>query len=96
MIPFSPPRIDDKIIEAVVDVLKSTWITTGPKTAEFEEELKKYTNCKEVICLNSASAGLELVLRWFGVGSGDEVICPHTLMPQLLMWFCIVELLLFL
>ncbi|NLL27821.1 MAG: DegT/DnrJ/EryC1/StrS family aminotransferase [Bacteroidales bacterium] len=76
MIPFSPPRIDDKIIEAVVDVLKSTWITTGPKTAEFEEELKKYTNCKEVICLNSASAGLELVLRWFGVGSGDEVILP--------------------
>lgn len=76
MIPFSPPRIDDKIIEAVVDVLKSTWITTGPKTAEFEEELKKYTNCKEVICLNSASAGLELVLRWFGVSSGDEVILP--------------------
>ncbi len=76
MIPFSPPRIDQQIIDAVNEVLRSGWITTGPRTREFESLLKDYTLCSEVVCVNSASAGLELILRWFGVGPGDEVIVP--------------------
>jgi len=76
MIPFSPPRIDQQIIDAVNQVLRSGWITTGPRTREFESLLKEYTACSEVLCVNSASAGLELMLRWFGVGPGDEVIMP--------------------
>lgn len=76
MIPFSPPRIDDKIIAEVVDTLKSGWITTGPKTKLFEKQITAYSGGKATLCLNSATAGLELMLRWFGVGPGDEVIVP--------------------
>jgi dTDP-4-amino-4,6-dideoxygalactose transaminase len=76
MIPFSPPRIDQKIIDEVVDTLKSGWITTGPKTKRFEKELTAYSGCKATLCLNSATAGLEVMLRWFGVTAGDEVIVP--------------------
>ena len=76
MIPFSPPRIDDKIIDEVVDALQSGWITTGPKTKRFEKELTDYTGCKKTICLNSGTAGMELMLSWYGVGPGDEVIVP--------------------
>lgn len=76
MIPFSPPRIDQKIIDEVVDTLKSGWITTGPKTKLFEKKVTEYCGCKNTIALNSATAGLELVLRWYGVGEGDEVIVP--------------------
>ncbi|MDG2332120.1 MAG: DegT/DnrJ/EryC1/StrS family aminotransferase [Flavobacteriales bacterium] len=76
MIPFSPPRIDQKIIDEVVDTLKSGWITTGPKTLRFEEELTAYCGNKATICVGSATAGLHLVLHWLGVGPGDEVILP--------------------
>lgn len=76
MIPFSPPRIDQKIIDEVVDTLKSGWITTGPKTKRFEKLLAQYCGNKKTICLNSATAGLELMLIWFGVKEGDEVILP--------------------
>ncbi len=76
MIPFSPPHIDQKIIDEVVDTLKSGWITTGPKTKRFEVALQKYTGCQRVLCLNSATAGLEIMLRWYGVKEGDEVILP--------------------
>lgn len=76
MIPFSPPRIDQKIIDEVNDTLRSGWITTGPKTKLFERKLTEYCGCKSTLCLNSATAGLELVLRWFGVQEGDEVIIP--------------------
>ena len=76
MIPFSPPRIDQKIIDEVVDSLKSGWITTGPKTKRFEKELAAYCGAPAVLCLNSATAGLEVMLRWFGVGPGDEVVLP--------------------
>ncbi len=76
MIPFSPPRIDQKIIDEVIDTLKSGWITTGPKTKLFEKRLSAYCGNESTICLNSATAGLELMLRWFGVGEGDEVILP--------------------
>jgi dTDP-4-amino-4,6-dideoxygalactose transaminase len=76
MIPFSPPRIDQKIIDSVVDTLKSGWITTGPKTKLFEKKLSEYNGNETTLCLNSATAGLEIMLRWFGVGEGDEVIVP--------------------
>jgi len=76
MIPFSPPRIDQKIIDEVAEVLKSGWITTGPKTKQFEKELSTYCGVSNTLCLNSATAGLELILRWFGVKQGDEVILP--------------------
>jgi dTDP-4-amino-4,6-dideoxygalactose transaminase len=76
MIPFSPPRIDKEIIDAVVEVLNSGWITTGPKTKEFERQITAYCGNKNTLCLNSATAGLELILRWFGVKEGDEVILP--------------------
>ena len=76
MIPFSPPHIDQKIIDEVTKVLKSGWITTGPKTKLFEKELTKYCGNKATLCLNSATAGLEIMLRWFGVKEGDEVILP--------------------
>jgi dTDP-4-amino-4,6-dideoxygalactose transaminase len=76
MIPFSPPRIDKKTTDAVTEVLLSGWITSGPKTKEFEKQLANYCNNESTLCLNSATAGLELVLRWFGVGAGDEVIVP--------------------
>lgn len=76
MIPFSPPRIDQKIIDEVVDTLKSGWITTGPKTKLFEKRLADFCNVPAVICLNSATSGLEIMLRWFGVKEGDEVILP--------------------
>ncbi|MBA2612437.1 MAG: DegT/DnrJ/EryC1/StrS family aminotransferase [Bacteroidetes bacterium] len=76
MIPFSPPRIDDKICNEVVAVLKSGWITTGPRTKLFEKKVTEYCGNKNTICLNSATAGLEIMLRWFGVKEGDEVILP--------------------
>jgi dTDP-4-amino-4,6-dideoxygalactose transaminase len=76
MIPFSPPRLDQKTVDAVTEVLLSGWITTGPKTKEFERRLTDYVGCKKTICLNSATAGLELVARWFGLKEGDEVIVP--------------------
>jgi dTDP-4-amino-4,6-dideoxygalactose transaminase len=76
MIPFSPPRIDKKIIDEVVETLKSGWITTGAKTKSFEEAIVNYSQCKAALALNSATAGLEIMLRWFGVKEGDEVIVP--------------------
>ena len=76
MIPFSPPRMDQRIIDEVVDTLKSGWITTGPKTKKFEKLLTAYGGHQSTLCVSSASAGLELMLRWFGVKEGDEVIVP--------------------
>jgi dTDP-4-amino-4,6-dideoxygalactose transaminase len=68
--------MDQKIIDEVIDTLKSGWITTGPKVKRFEEKLTAYGGHKATLCVNSASAGLELMLRWFGVQKGDEVIVP--------------------
>lgn len=76
MIPFSPPRIDQKIIDEVTLALKSGWITTGPRTKLFEKKITEYCGNKSTVALNSATAGLELILRWFGVKEGDEVILP--------------------
>lgn len=75
-IPFSPPRIDQKTIDAVTEVLLSGWITTGPKTRELESKISRYCGSQATLCLNSWTNAAELVLRWFGVGPGDEVILP--------------------
>ena len=76
MIPFAPPRIDDVTIQAVTEALKSGWITTGPRTKAFEKNLAEYCGVEKMIALNSWTNAAELVLRWFGVGPGDEVIVP--------------------
>ncbi len=76
MIPFSPPKIYQEIIDEVIDTLKSGWITTGPKTKLFEQQITAYCDAKKTLCLNSATIGMELILRWFGVKEGDEVIIP--------------------
>jgi dTDP-4-amino-4,6-dideoxygalactose transaminase len=73
-IPFSPPDITNEEVESVVRTLKSGWITTGPKTKEFEKSISKYCNTSKTICLNSATACMEMCLRMLGVGPGDEVI----------------------
>jgi len=76
MIPFSPPHIDDKIINEVVATLKSGWITTGPRTKLFEKKISEFCGISDTLAVSSATAGLELVLRWYGVKEGDEVILP--------------------
>ena len=73
---FAPPRMDQRVIDEVADTLLSGWITTGPKTKRFEKEISEYCNVPSTLCLNSATAGLEIMLRWYGVGEGDEVILP--------------------
>ena len=75
-IPFSPPDISDGETNEVIDTLKSGWITTGPKTKELERRLSEFTNTPKTVCLNSATAALELTLRVLGIGEGDEVIVP--------------------
>lgn len=76
MIPFSPPHIDEKIVEEVVAALRSGWITTGPRTKAFEQKVADYSGVRKMLAVNSASAGLELMLHWFGLQPGDEVIVP--------------------
>lgn len=76
MIPFSPPRIDQSIIDAVTDALKSGWITTGPRTKEFEKRISAYCGVVHTVCVNSWTNGMEVVLRWLGIQAGDEVILP--------------------
>lgn len=75
-IPFSPPRIDEKTIEAVTEVLRSGWITTGPKTRELEKKIQQFIGGGPVLCLNAWTNAVELMLRWMEVGPGDEVIIP--------------------
>ena len=75
-ISFSPPDISDTEIEEVAAVLRSGWITTGPRTKELEKRLAEFIGTKRAVCLNSATAAEELNLRVLGVGEGDEVIVP--------------------
>ena len=78
-IPFSPPDITDAEKKLVMEVLDSGWITTGPKTAEFEDKIAKYCKANNAVALASASAGLELILKVFNIAEGDEVITtPYT------------------
>ncbi len=76
MIPFSPPYIDDEILDEVSQVLRSGWITTGPRTKDFESQLSHYCGASRVLCVNSGTAAMELLLFAFGIGEGDEVIIP--------------------
>lgn len=73
-IPFSPPDISEAEIQEVIDALKSGWITTGPKTKEFERKIAEYSNVDKAVCLSSATDAMELTLRVLGIGAGDEVI----------------------
>ncbi len=73
-ISFSPPDLTGNEIEYVTEVLKSGWITTGPKTKLFEKKLAEYIGCNKVVCLNSQTACAEMALRLLGIGEGDEVI----------------------
>lgn len=71
---FSPPDITELEINEVVEALKSGWITTGPRTKELERRIATYLGTPKAVCLNSATAALEMILRVLGVGPGDEVI----------------------
>ncbi len=75
-IPFSPPDMTEAEAKLVCETILSGWITTGPKTTEFENKISAYCGTNKTFCLNSATAGLELTLRLLGVGPGDEVIVP--------------------
>ncbi len=73
-IPFSPPDVGELEIQQVVEALRSGWITTGPKTKEFERRIAAFCHTSKAVCLNSATAAMEMTLRLLGVGPGDEVI----------------------
>jgi dTDP-4-amino-4,6-dideoxygalactose transaminase len=76
-IPFALPVIDADVIHEVNDCLTNTgWLTTGPKVRQLEEEVKVLTGASAALCVNSWTSGAMLMLRWFGVGPGDEVIIP--------------------
>lgn len=76
LIPFSPPDISEAEVKMVAETLRSGWITTGPKTKEFERRIAEWCGTAKAVCLNSATAALEMALRLIGVGADDEVIVP--------------------
>ena len=76
MIPFSPPRIDQKVVDEVSAALLSGWITTGPRTKLFEKKITEYCGCKTTVAVNSWTMGMQVFLHWWGIGEGDEVILP--------------------
>lgn len=73
-ISFSPPDITEKEIQEVAEAMRSGWITTGPRTKKLEKEVADFCHSKNAVCLNSATAALEMSLRVLGIGAGDEVI----------------------
>lgn len=75
-IPFSPPDLTNDEINEVIDTLQSGWITTGPKTKKFENNITEYCKSDKTVCLSSATASIEMTLRVLGIGEGDEVILP--------------------
>lgn len=75
-IPFAPPLIDQAVIDEVLDTLHRQWITTGPKVAALETEMQQFTSSGAAICVNSWTSGAIMMLKWFGIGAGDEVIIP--------------------
>lgn len=75
-LPFSKPSISEAEIAAVGDVLRSGWITTGPKAAEFEQKFAAYVGCKGAVALVSATGGMHVALKALNIGPGDEVITP--------------------
>lgn len=76
MIPFSPPRIDQKVIDEVNAALLSGWITTGPRTKRFEKEISGYCGCQTTVAVNSWTMGMQVLLHWWGIKEGDEIILP--------------------
>lgn len=78
-VPFSPPDMSELEVNEVCEAIRSGWITTGPRTKEFERKIAEYCHTEKAVCLNSATACMELVLRLLEVGPGDEVItCAYT------------------
>lgn len=75
-VPFSPPDVTEAEANAVRDAILSGWITTGPRTKKLEKTISEYVGADKSVCLNSATAALEMALRLLGVGPGDEVIVP--------------------
>ena len=75
-IPFSPPDMTDLEVEEVIAAIRSGWITTGPKTKEFEKQIAEFCGVNRAVCLNSQTACAEMALRLLGIGEGDEVIVP--------------------
>ena len=75
-IPFAPPFISEDVIREVTDTLNSGWITTGPKVKQLESMMNEYTQMPQSICVNSWTSGALLVLKWWGIQPGDEVIIP--------------------
>ena len=75
-ISFAPPYIDQAVINEVMDTLNSGWITTGPKVAALEQQMKQLTASDAAVCVNSWTSGAILMLKWFGIKEGDEVIIP--------------------
>jgi UDP-4-amino-4-deoxy-L-arabinose-oxoglutarate aminotransferase len=75
-LPFCRPSITDEDVQAVAEVLRSGWITTGPKAAQFEDRFRAYLGCPHSVALTSATGGMHLALEALGIGPGDEVITP--------------------
>lgn len=73
-ISFSPPDMSEYEAQAAVEAIRSGWITTGPRTKEFERKIAEYCHTPRAVCFNSATASMEMALRLLGVGPGDEVI----------------------
>ena len=82
IIPFSPPYNDVDIENEVLDSLRSGWITTGPKVKALEDELCKYVGVEASLGVNSATSAMMLVLHWYGIAHGDEVIVPSFTFPS--------------
>src|SRR5512146_2788556 len=76
ILPFSKPSISEQEIAAVAQVLRSGWITTGPKATEFEKKFCDYVGCKGAVALTSATAGMHIALKALNIGPDDEVITP--------------------
>ena len=78
-IPFSPPDISEEEVKAVSEVLRSGWITTGPKVAEFEKEIRNYCSVEGSVALNSNTAGFEVINKFLNLSKDDEIITtPYT------------------
>ena len=75
-LPFTRPAITEADIQAVTDVLRSGWITNGPRNQEREQAFCELTGCKYAVALSSATAGMHLLLKVMKIGPGDEVVTP--------------------
>ena len=75
-IPFSPPDMTEQEVAEVREAILSGWITTGPRTKKLEQQISEFVHTDKTVCLNSATASMEMVLHLLGIGSGDEVIVP--------------------